>query len=283
MTVLYFFYLLAFVGIGIFVVVGISLFSKGWESYEEKYIEGAEKSFESMFLTIPPQHILYLRVLCVFLGYILFFVLTSSFVLGAIVGGLGFFLPQLVIKLYKKRRDRRFADQLVDALSTLSNALRSGFSLPKAFSLIQKDMPKPISQEFGILTQELRLGLTVEEAMMSMLKRMPSEDLDLLVTSITISSSVGGNLTEVFDQIAKTIRERHRIEGRIRALTSQGRLQGLIVGLMPVVLALIFHLIDPTLMKPLYTTFWGYVLIGVMVVFEFLGFFFIRKICTIKV
>ena len=147
----------------------------------------------------------------------IFFVLAGSLVAGSMFALPGFFLPRLALVVLKKRRLQKFNDQLVEALLTLTNALRSGFSLPKAFMLIATDMPKPICQEFGILVQELRLGIEVEEGLLNMLDRVPSLDLDLMTTSVGISNSVGGNLAEVFDRIAETIRERHRIEGRIDA------------------------------------------------------------------
>ena len=169
------------------------------------------------------------------------------------------------------------------ALTTITNSLRTGFSLPKAFQLIAADMPKPICQEFGIVVQELRLGIETEEGLNNLLERLPSQDLDLMVTSVAISNQVGGNLAEVFDRIAKTIRERHRIEGRIDALTAQGKIQGILVSLLPIFVAVMLYWIDPEMMRPLYMTLVGRMVIGAMIVMEALGFFFIWKITNIEV
>ena len=275
--------LLAGVGTFIFVFVGYLLFSVGWESYEERYVEGAERTLDDLFLTIPPQQLLWLCLLSALGGFALFVLATGDPMIGFALGGMCFFAPNMVLRVAKKRRVHKFGEQLVDALSTLTNALRSGFALPKAFQLIASDMPKPICQEFGILVQELRLGIDTEEGLQNMLQRVPSQDLDLLSTSIAISASVGGNLAEVFDRIAETVRERHRIEGRIDALTAQGKMQGLMVSVLPIIVAVAINFIDPELFEPMYTTPLGWGICAVMVVMECLGYFFVRKITNIEV
>jgi tight adherence protein B len=275
--------IMAGIGVFTFTFVGYLMFSAGWESYEEKYIEGAERSLDDLFLTIPPQQMLWLSILGSFAFFTIFFVLAGSMVSGAIFALPGFFLPRLALSIMKKKRLAKFNEQLVEGLITLTNALRSGFALPKAFLLIATDMPKPICQEFGILVQELRLGIEVEEGLLNMLDRVPSIDLDLMTTSIGISNSVGGNLAEVFDKIAETIRERNRIEGRIESLTAQGRMQGIMVSVLPIFVAVMINFIDPELMKPLYTTTIGLVIVAVMVLMECMGYFFVRKITNIEV
>lgn len=276
-------YLITFMGCVVFVITGWQMFSSGWESYEEKYLEGATRTVDDLFLTIPPQHLLWLSVLCFFLIFALVFLLSESVLIGVVVGAFGFLIPRLALRMMKKRRDQKFLEQLSESLITLTNALRSGFSLPKAFQLIAHDMPKPICQEFGILIQELRLGIDVEEGLKNMLLRMPSDDLDLLVTSVGISNAVGGNLAEVFDKMAVVIRERRRIEGRIDALTSQGRMQGLVVSIIPIGVGLAINYFDPKLFEVMYTTMPGIVLCVMFVIMEILGFVTIRWIVTIEV
>jgi tight adherence protein B len=276
-------YLLAFIGVFVFVVVGYLMFSSGWESYEEKYIEGAERTVEDLFLTIPPQQLLWLSVLGAFAGFTAGFVTSNSLIIGAVLGGPGFLSPRLFLTLMKKRRLGLFNEQLVEAMVTVTNALRAGVSMPKAFQLVSQDMPKPICQEFGILVQELRLGMELDEALGNMLTRMPSQDLDLVVTSITISNTVGGNLAEVFDRIAETIRERRRIEGRIEALTAQGKMQGLLVSILPIFVGVMIYWIDPKLMEPMFNTPIGWAVFALMFVMEGMGYFFIQKVTTIEV
>ncbi|MCA8921598.1 MAG: type II secretion system F family protein [Planctomycetes bacterium] len=270
-------------GTFIFVFVGYLLFSAGWDSYEERFVDGAERSVEDLFLTIPPQQMLWLSVLGTFGFFALVFVASGSMILGAFAGVLGFYSPKIALRMQKTKRQNKFGEQLTDALITLTNALRSGFALPKAFQLIAQDMPKPICQEFGILVQELRLGIETEEGLANMYHRVPSVDLDLVKTSVGIAAEVGGNLAEVFDRIAFTIRERRRIEGRIDSLTAQGKIQGLMVALIPILMMVAINFIDENMLTPLFTTVYGYVTLGVMAIMEGLGYFLVRKITTIEV
>lgn len=276
-------YITSFFGCVVFTATGWSLFSQGWESYEEKYLDSAERTLDDLFITIPPQQLMWLSVFCAFAGFALPSILLGSPVIGVVMGIAGAAAPRVMLKVMKKRRDSKFKEQLVESLITLTNALRSGFSLPKAFQLIAHDMPKPICQEFSILVQELRLGIDTEEGLRNMLKRMPSEDLDLVVTSVAISNSVGGNLAEVFDKIGETIRERRRIEGRIDALTAQGKMQGIVVSALPIFVGLAINYIAPEIFEPMITTWAGWGLLAVMFVMECLGYFFIQKICDIEV
>ena len=275
--------LLAFLGVSIFTLIGFMLFNSGWESYEERYLEDAERSVDDLFLTIPPQQLLWLQLLGSGFGFVMSWFLTSDINLGFMFGILGFLGPRALLWVHRRRRAKAFSEQLTGALNTITNSLRTGFALPKAFQLISTDMPKPICQEFGILVQELRLGIEIDEGLDNMLERMPGQDLDLVVTSIAIATEVGGNLAEVFDQIAHTIRERRRIEGRIDALTTQGKTQGILVALLPILVAFMLNLIDPTLMAPLFTSNAGRAIIGLMVVMEILGFICIWKITNIEV
>lgn len=274
---------LAFLGVFVFVFVGYLLFSAGWESYEEKYIEGAERSLDDLFLTIPPQQLLWLSILGGFGLLTLTFVSTGSLAVGVIAAIPGAASPRVALKIMKQRRLQKFNEQLVEAMVTMTNALRSGVALPKAFQIVAHDMPKPICQEFGILVQEMRLGMDIEEAMESMLERMPGQDLELVVTSVSISNSVGGNLAEVFDRLAETIRERYRIEGRIDALTAQGKMQGILVSVLPIFVGFMIYMIDPKMMEPMFTTPMGIAVLVVMVIMECLGYFFVRKVTNIEV
>lgn len=275
--------ILAFIGVFVFVFVGYLLFSAGWESYEEKYIEGAERSLDDLFLTIPPQQLLWLTILGGFAMLTLTFAFTGSLLVGAITAIPGAAAPRVALKVMKTKRLKKFNEQLVEAMVTMTNALRSGVALPKAFQIVAHDMPKPICQEFGILVQEMRLGMDVEEAMDSMLDRMPGQDLELVVTSVSISNSVGGNLAEVFDRLAETIRERYRIEGRIDALTAQGRMQGILVSILPIFVGVMIYMIDPKMMEPMFTRTEGIICLVVMAIMECLGYFFVRKVTNIEV
>jgi len=267
----------------LFLLVGFQLFSSGWQSYEERYVQGAGRTLDAMYLTMPLQHLVYLSfassaVIGLFSGSIF-----GSVAWGTILAIVGFALPTAAVRMLKKRRDARFRTQLVDALMNVSNSLRAGFSLHQAFEMIQREMPNPISQEFRLVNQQLRFGLSMEETLNNLHGRMPSDDLDLVVTAITISRDVGGNLTEVFDNIADTIRSRHRLHGKIKALTAQGKWQAGLICSLPPVLGIAINAINPALMQPVYHTIYGWGLIALIVVLQLLGIFTIMKIVNIDV
>jgi len=266
-----------------FVAVGVELFARGWDSYEERYVVGAQRTLDAMYLTMPPQHLVYLSFLsCVLVGGIAWAAFPNAvFDIGCAL--VAFPIPRLGIAWLKRRRDRKFGVQLIDALNAMGNALKAGFSLPQALELLQREMDNPMGQEMRLVCQETRVGVQIEEALQHLVQRMPSQDLELVVTSIAISREVGGQLSEVFDNIADTIRERFRIEGRIQALTSQGKLQGIVISMLPILVGLALNAINPALFRPMYTTLPGWLLMGVIGVLELLGIWFIWKIVSIEV
>ena len=178
---------------------------------------------------------------------------------------------------------RKFDEQLTDALGTMSNALRAGFSIAQAFESVAEADLHPISDEFALLLQQMRVGMSFDDALASMEKRVGSNDLALVVTAIDIARKTGGNLTEIFDSISNTIRGRMRVERKVRTLTAQGRLQGLIVSLMPLILCIIMTVMKPNLMIPFLTSMSGIVCLLIASVMVFVGWLVIRKIVTIKV
>ena len=178
---------------------------------------------------------------------------------------------------------RKFDDQLTEALGTMSNALRAGFSISQAFESVAESDLHPISDEFALLLQQLRVGMSFDDALASLDKRIGSDDLTLVVTAIDIARKTGGNLTEIFDSISETIRGRMRIERKVRTLTAQGRLQGGIVSVMPFLLCIVMTMMKPRLMVPFLTSARGIGCLAVASVMVFVGWLIIRKIVTIKV
>ncbi|MFZ1397747.1 MAG: type II secretion system F family protein, partial [Candidatus Promineifilaceae bacterium] len=169
----------------------------------------------------------------------------NSLVIAGIAGLLGLRIPRFYVQTMSKRRMQAFDAQLSDTLNLWVNALRSGYSVLQSMEAIATELPPPISVEFERVVQEVRLGLSVEQALANMYRRVPSEDLDLVITAVNIQREVGGNLAEVLDTISFTIRERVRIKGEIRTLTAQGRVSGWIISLLPIVLGFVLWLINP--------------------------------------
>lgn len=185
-----------------------------------------------------------------FLGYVL--PQQNSWVLAIVGVLLGLRVPRTYVRTMAKRRMQAFDGQLSDTLNLWVNALRSGYSVLQSMEAIATELPAPVSVEFERVVQEVRLGLSVEQALANMYRRVPSEDLDLVITAVNIQREVGGNLAEVLDTISFTIRERVRIKGEIRTLTAQGRVSGWIISLLPLVLGFILYLINPEYVSELW-------------------------------
>jgi tight adherence protein B len=189
----------------------------------------------------------------------------------------------VVLKFRQKRRTRAFNNQLGDTITLLSNALKAGYSFAQALASVSRNASPPISEEFGRAVREIALGIPVDDALNHMVQRNKSEDFDLLVTAVQIQRVVGGNLAEILDTIAYTIRERVRIQGEIRTLTAQARVSGIIITLLPFGLAGVLELISPTYFGPMLTETMGHIFLGIGIFAIAVGAAAIQKIVKIEV
>jgi len=187
----------------------------------------------------------------------------NSVVIAVFAGLFGLRIPRMYVRGMAKKRMQTFDHQLSDTLNLWVNALRSGYSVLQSMEAIATELPPPVSIEFERVVQEVRLGLSVEQALANMFRRVPSEDLDLVITAVNIQREVGGNLAEVLDTISYTIRERVRIKGEIRTLTAQGRVSGWIISLLPVALGFFLYLINPEYVSQLWIREEPFVLPGI--------------------
>jgi tight adherence protein B len=202
---------------------------------------------------------------------------------GVIGFALGYMLPRFWVGRRIGGRLKAFNKQLPDTIVLLSNSLRAGSSFLQSIELVSREGGPPMSEEMGRVVREVNLGLGMEEALNNLVRRIKSDDLDLMVTAIGIQQQVGGNLAEILDTIAFTIRERVRIKGEINTLTAQGRVSGYLVAFLPIGLGAALNAINPAFMEPLFTQTIGRILIGVGAVMMTIGFLAIRKITDIKV
>ena len=208
----------------------------GAEAYSGAYSEDTAREFEDIFLFIPPKKMAEMGWAISALVFHFVFLGLGGLrsINGSIVGGiiaiilsaLSLKLPRLLLTILRARRLRKFNLQLVDTLVSMSNALKAGFSTIQTFESVARDGENPIAQEFDVFLQQTRVGVSFSEALSNLDERVGSDDLKLVCLSIETARQTGGNLTEIFEQISSTIRERMRIENRIRTLTSQGKLQG---------------------------------------------------------
>lgn len=194
----------------------------------------------------------------------------------------GFFAPDWYVKFRLGRRLKAFNEQLGDTISLLANSLRSGYSMLQSMELVARESADPIGSEFKRVVREVGLGLSPQDALSNLLRRMPSDDLDLLITAINIQYEVGGNLAQILDIISHTIRERVRIKGEIQVLTAMGRTSGYIISGLPIFLAVAITLMNPTYMSSMWAFPWIIMPIcaGLLML---VGFLVIKKIVTIEV
>ncbi len=202
---------------------------------------------------------------------------------GVLVGLIAFQFPRLIIKSRIQRRNEQFHRRLVDVTLGLANGLRAGAALPQALEAVTRDIGGPVGEEFSLLLQEYRFGnVELGECLERLGRRMPGEDLQLLVTAVKLTVQSGGSLAEVLEKITNTIRQRVEFQERLRTLTAQGRFEAIAMGSAPLVAFALLYLVDANMMKPLVTTEKGWLALGVVVVMETIGFFWIRKIVTIE-
>ena len=271
----------------------VSVIHEGADSYASQMGRETSRQFEDIFLFVSPKKISELGRLAALAAFFLFFIPLFSFtsiistvvgvLLGLAAGAFVFTLPARYVKILRERRRLKFNEQLVEALGTMANALRAGFSINQAFESVVESGADPIKQEFSVLLQQLRVGMGFDEALASLDRRVGSDDLTLVCTAIDIARKTGGNLTEIFDRISDTIRGRMRIERRVRTLTAQGRLQGIVVSLMPLGLGVVMTVMKPNLMMPFLTSFKGIACIVLALILVICGWFVIRKITRIDV
>lgn len=196
--------------------------------------------------------------------------------------GLGAVLPPVYIQRQKRKRMISFENQLGDVLAIISNCLRSGLTFQQAMENIAKEMPDPIAREFGRAVREIKYGNTVEKALHNMTVRIKSADLLLTVSAVLIQRQVGGNLSEVLDNISETIKERLKIKDEIRVLTATGRISGTVIGMLPVGIGVILLLLNPDYITLFFETTMGKMLLVLAGVLELIGFLFVKKIVTVK-
>jgi len=262
------------------VVMGV--LGKAYETYQERYIVKSMNDLSDMFLFIDPRQMLVLNIASmIVLGGFSYLVINPLVAIGAFI--FGFFLPMMMVKHYRVKRIKKFNTQLVDALQAMANAFKAGLTFQQSIEQISKDSMPPLQQEFGLFVKEAKLGVPIEEALNNMSKRVGSDDLELVSTATNISRQLGGNMAEMYETLSTTIRERFRLEGKIDALTAQGKLQGWVVSAMPLILGVVLNYMRPDLMQPMLDHIFGYVLVFTIMVMEIMGVLIIRRITNIDI
>jgi tight adherence protein B len=196
--------------------------------------------------------------------------------------GLGYMLPAAVVWQRTQKRLGRFEEQLIDAMMLIAGGLRAGYSFLQGVEAVVREMEAPIGEEFSKLLQDLRIGVNIDEALTTLARRVGSEEFDMMVTAVLVQRQSGGNLAEILETIAHTIRERMRIRREVQTLTAQERWSSYLVGALPIVAFTWLTFINPQYLNLLFGTTSGRLLLAAAVVLELIGFFVIRRIIDIK-
>ncbi|HEY8393192.1 MAG TPA: type II secretion system F family protein [Thermaerobacter sp.] len=248
-----------------------------------KLLEGVQRKLGRARLRLRAVELLALQGGCGILGGLAGLVLTRHWLGAALAGLAGLWAPDLYVTWRYHRRLKEFNEQLPDALTLMANSLKAGYSFLQAADVVARELPPPIAEEFAWLVKETRVNIPLEDALANLLDRVPSGDLDLVVTAVLIQKQVGGNLAGVLERTAETIRERVRLQGQIRTLTAQGRLSGWILGVLPVALFLLLMVMSPSYVAPLLQKPLGWMLLGAAAVMQVTGALVIRALIRVEV
>jgi tight adherence protein B len=251
--------------------------------YRQTFTERAQFQAQEFFLFIDPRKLFAANLAIMVCGAAIVALLTDSFVAVLPVFFALALVPRFVYAWMRAKRLLKFEEQLPDALMMISGALRAGLGLSVAMSQVTAESPVPLRQEFSLMLREQRLGVTLEQSLNNMSRRVPTQTTMLVVSAMRIASDTGGGLAETLERTAQTIRSRLQMEGKIRALTAQGKLQAWVVGALPIFLMLVLNKMEPEAMAMLWTTKIGWATLFVLAFLEIMGVHLIRKIVAIDV
>lgn len=208
----------------------------------------------------------------------------AGLLLAAMVGYAGWMVPIQIVKFLYEKRCNQFVDQMVDGLAIMSNGVKAGKPAVEAMKRVVESLPNPISYEFSLVIDKVQnKGASFEEALVQLNERIPRPDVQMFVLSVGLLTETGGRLQDTLETIAMTIRERQKIHKKIEAMTAQGVMQGIVITLIPLVLVAMFFAVDPSYIKPMFTTTLGLILLACMLALQVIGGIAIKKIITIKV
>ncbi len=234
----------------------------------QRRVQDASVQLEDMFVTISHSRLQLLYASAPVVVGVLLWLITGFWgagVVGVIVGVLA---PKFSVRHARRRREQQFHGQLVDGLLLLSSCLRAGLSMTQAFSVLAEEMPPPISQEFGLMLKEIRMGVNIDEALKHMMKRLPSDELHMFISTVLVARETGGDVTAVFVKLVETLRERKKIKERIKTLTFMAKLQGTVMALLPFA----FFAVTASANKSQFTFFLtdpqGRVMLGIVVLLQ---------------
>jgi tight adherence protein B len=253
------------------------------ETWHKRRMDNITPKLDRMFLDVALNKLLLIDVLSPIVSGLLGFFITHNLWVSLACAGIGLAIPIVIIKHLEFSRRKKFASQLVDGLMILSSSLKAGLSLLQSFEELAQEMPNPISQEFGLVIRQMQMGVPLEEAITKLKKRMRLDELDMVVTAMMVARETGGDLTATFSRVIYTIQERNKLIGRVNALCVQGKLQGAIMSVLPIIFGLFVYKVNPNFFDIFLKDNFGRALLLYAGISEVLGIIFIRKLSRIDI
>lgn len=274
---------LMFLGVSAVAYMMISSGTVAFESASENMASKADSELRDMFLFANTKKILFLYLSLLVAVPIALIVLNQSPVVIVIAVVLMLMAPRFILKTLAKRRKAAINKALPDALAQVAGAMRAGSTFTSALQSMVEEQEGPLGQEFGLLLREQRLGARLEDALDNLGERVQSEEVDLVISAALIAQEVGGNLAEILQRLSETIRRKMEMEGKIKALTSQGVMQGYVVTALPFFILFALTFLEPEATLPIFSGVLGWGFLFVISIFQLVGGFMIRKIVNIDI
>jgi tight adherence protein B len=279
--------LVTLVALVLFVTASGEQLGLWWDAHTRTYATWMAVEFDSMFQDVTVERaqrwISYTVAGAFLLGLLGGVGVIGRLILGIAFAAFGYFLPRAFVMYLRYKRLGTVDDQLVDTLGLMSNALKAGLSLQQSMELVVREMKPPMADEIGRVIKEIHLGVLTDDALRHLRQRVPLEDVRLFVDSVLTLRETGGNLSETFDVISKTIVERKKVQGKIKTLTAQGMAQGVLICLMPPGMMLLFSIMDESYMQPMFGTPIGWTMLTVVFLLDAVGLFMMFKLVQVDV
>jgi len=252
------------------------------KQYKSNFIQSIGTDINHLFIARDVRRVFVVHIV-VMIALFFMAVIYSGVLLGFVAIACMAAIPGLLLRHMKKRRINLFIYQLPDTLVTMASSLKAGSNLIKTMQQVTEQQPGPVAQEFGIILSEYKMGRSLDDSLMDFSRRMKRQEIELLCSSILISQSLGGNLANTLQTLAVTLRSKAQVEGKIKALTAMGRMQGWMVGLMPIVVMIMLNFQSPETMHSLYSEPVGWMVLSIIAVLMSLAAYMIRKIVNIDI
>lgn len=251
--------------------------------YHAARIKRDKRILDRMFLTVPKKKLHLIYVLTPLMLAVGAFLISYNLIFAAGAAALGIIFPTLALRIMEKRRSRKFCQQLIDGLMVLSSSLKGGLSLLQSIEVLVEEMPAPVSEEFALVLRENKMGVSLDESLERLNKRIKSEELNLVITAVDIARETGGNLTEPFEQLMFAMRERDKLIGKVKTLTLQAKLQGVIMSMMPIIFGVVVYYMNPGFLTIMLNNPVGQLLLAIAGALEIIGAFLLWKFSQVEV